>query len=238
MRADLKYETTNWKAGCLNWACPVWREGQGSSPVPTPIWGERWLDRGRVFFGLRSGFFGFGGIRHPNDAASDACPGISDRLAAVIRFGMDDDSSAENRILYAGNGDIFHCDLIVGMAMGISLNVTQVASVTVIRFRQGVRLILRVVMAPRAHGVRSCAIAELMNVKSVLLVGSKTFDMSCDFDRVAHLGEHNLTVTFVSSGGMQNGDSFFNGGPGFTVSMVSREKVRRSGPCEHTCKHE
>jgi hypothetical protein len=34
-------QTSDRKAGCLNWACPVWREGRGSNPRPYPyrqIW--------------------------------------------------------------------------------------------------------------------------------------------------------------------------------------------------------
>jgi hypothetical protein len=37
----LQWRSTNWKAGCGRPACPVWREGERTTALPTPIRGAR-----------------------------------------------------------------------------------------------------------------------------------------------------------------------------------------------------
>src|SRR5207245_2434286 len=105
---------------------------------------------------------------------------------------------ANDRVLYSGHRYVLHGDFVVRLAVVVRLEISQIARMPVLCFRQTVLVVFRVVVAAGAHAVRRAAIAELMNVKRVLLSGSQSFEVGHDFHRLAVLREAHGAVTFIA----------------------------------------
>lgn len=69
----------------------------------------------------------------------------------------------------------------------------------------------RIVMSPGACGVRSGAVAILVNMKRMLLSWSKALQISYHFNRLTLLGKSNHAMALLPRGRMYHGDCLLNG---------------------------
>src|SRR5437899_2600832 len=93
-------------------------------------------------------------IGYADNAASNPATGIADRLAAVIRLGMHNNPTAEDRIFRASDSDIRHGDFIVSFASSVGLHISQVPSMALSMVWQAVWMAFGIVMAAGAGRVR------------------------------------------------------------------------------------
>jgi hypothetical protein len=112
----------------------------------------------------------FAGVGDADDAAGNSATGVADGLASVVDFRVNDDGTADEWVLWPGNGDIFHGQFVMGFAVCIGLEVAEVASVAVLSGWEAVLMAFRVVMAAGAGGIGRGAVAELVDVEGMLLV--------------------------------------------------------------------
>ena len=102
----------------------------------------------------------FGGAGYADNTAGNTAAGITDRLATVVNLGMDDHAAADDGILGSGNADVVDRDFVVGFALVIGLQIAEVARVPILRFREGVGMIFRVVVTARARAVGRGTVAD------------------------------------------------------------------------------
>ncbi len=159
-------------------------------------------------------------VRDTNHPTRNSCTGVADRLAAIIRLGVDDHAPSNDRILSPGDGDVLDGDLIFYFAVVIGLEVPQIASVSLFCGGQAVLMALRVVMAAGAHPIGGTAIAELVDVYRVLLTGGKPLDQGYHFNGIAVLSESNLAMAFVPCGRVKHCHCLRDGGPSIDVRCV------------------
>ena len=88
-----------------------------------------------------------------DDAASNASPRVSDRLASIINLGMNNYCSTDDRILQAHYRNVVDRELVVRLPLVVGLNVPEVASMAVLVFWQTMLVALRVVVSSSAHPV-------------------------------------------------------------------------------------
>jgi hypothetical protein len=143
---------------------------------------------------------GIGEADHP---AGNSRTGIAHGLAAVVRFGMDDDRSTDNRVFLAHDGNVIDRDFIMGLAIAVRLDVAQVARVPVLGPRQAVLVAFWIVMSSRTHAVGRRTIAILVNMEGVLLAGRQSLDIGNDFYGVAILRETHHAVTMLARSRVQ-----------------------------------
>src|SRR5690606_8688288 len=107
-----------------------------------------------------------GRLRRLGDAdhgLRDARPGVSGRLTAIIGLGVDDEPSADDRILRSGERDVLDGDLVLGDALFVRLEVAEIARVARARLRKRVHVPFGVVVIPGGGSVRRGDVAELVD---------------------------------------------------------------------------
>ncbi len=89
----------------------------------------------------------------------------------------------------------------------IRFNIAHVAHVTCLRVRSGVGLVGWIEMSTGRGGIARAAIAEFMNVKT-MLARSQAGDIRLNLDSVGDFSEGDSSAHFVARGGMELGDGF------------------------------
>ena len=114
-------------------------------------------------------------IGYTDYATSNPGSSVANRLTPIIWFRVDDYPTSEDWILLSLDGNVVHGDLIMGFALAVRLDVTQVTGMTRLGVGQSVLVTFGVIMAASTHAIGGCAISVLMNVESVLLVWRQSF---------------------------------------------------------------
>ena len=99
----------------------------------------------------------------------------------------------------------------MSLAIIIGSEVPEIAGMALLGFRQAVLMILRVVMSTRAHRVGSRTISVLVDMKGVLLTGSKSLEVGRDLYAVRALHEADHTFSVLPGGGVKHGNGEFGG---------------------------
>jgi hypothetical protein len=144
-------------------------------------------------------------------------------------------SAADDRVFRSHDREVGHCYLVVGLALVVGLDIAEIACVPVLAVRQTMLVAFRVVVAARAHPVRGCAIAELMNVECMLLAGRQAFEVGDHFYGFSVLSEAHNAVALVPGRSVQNGDPLRDGG-GFGAlkrEYRANEECGRDDKCFH-----
>src|SRR4029453_5041 len=173
------------------------------SYMPQIAWLEATSDRGsRIeddLFSILNRQSSILDLRFPdsNDSAGEAPSGVARRLGLqVIGVGVNYHAVADDRAVAVQ----FHHRIIVfemGHSALIGFDVAHVAGVALGGFRRPVWRGGRVEMAARGRAVLRAAIAELVNVES-MLAGGEAFDVRHDFDVSAGLDEGHHAANIIT----------------------------------------
>ena len=140
-----------------------------------------------------------------NDAAGDARPGVTGRIALfVVRAAVDDDGSADDRVRAAQRDQlILHAN--GGLAAVVGGDVAEIADVPLLGMRPAVLLLFGVEMSAVALGIGGGAIAELVDVEAVL-AGRQTADDAADLHAVLGGREVNDSLDVTLAEAVNDGD--------------------------------
>src|SRR5207247_8874400 len=115
-----------------------------------------------------------------------------------------DHTSAYEWVLRSGHRDVVNDNLIVSLAIAISLDVSEITSMTLLGSRKSMGMALGIVMPTGTHTIGRRAVAVLVNVEGMLLTGIQSLEMRDYFHFVSLLGEHHLAMGLVAGGWMQH----------------------------------
>ena len=142
-------------------------------------------------------------LRDPDYAARHArTSGAGGLGPRIVGPGMYDDGAADDRVRAFEGEQAVHARG-AGRTRRIGVEVPQVTDMSFVREWIAVRHILRVEVSAGRRSVRSAAVSQLMDVKS-MLAGSQATHLRGHLDFLRHLSEPDDTVGFVATRRVQN----------------------------------
>ena len=141
-----------------------------------------------------------------NDTAGDPAASVSNWLASVIRFRVNNNRPADDRIFLTEDGAVIYRNLVVGLPIVVRLDVSQIPRMSVCCVWQTVLMAFGIIVASGTHSIRRRTIAVLVDMKGVLLARRETLDIGNDLHRITLLGKTHNTMAVLARRGMQDSD--------------------------------
>lgn len=144
---------------------------------------------------------------------------------------MHDKPPSNDRMLRSGNADGVNRKLIMRLAARISLDIAEITGMARRDGWQRVRGTGGVVMIPGARRIGSTAITKLMNMKSMLLMGCESFEISYNLDlAIGGFAELHFSANLVARCRMHDGHGLFDIIPGIPgITGAAGSSCRRRG---------
>src|SRR5207248_5276883 len=143
-----------------------------------------------------------------DDATGNARPGVAGRLRfEIVRLRVHHNGTSDRRPLIVRERDLMVHVLQCCLARRVCLYISHVPYVPFGRIGPRMRLLGWIKVTARRSGVGCAAIAELMDVKT-MIAGSQTGNFGPDLYPIGLFSESNRTGDFAACSGMKHRDSF------------------------------
>lgn len=130
----------------------------------------------------------------------------------VVGVGVEDDGPAEQRVGVCADGDVVEGHFEMSVALGIGLDIAEVAGVVGFGVGRAVRLVARVEMPAGAGAIGGGEVAELVDVEAVDGIGRQAGEVGDDGDGVRTvLGEADGAGGMVALGRLKDSDGVGDG---------------------------